>query len=432
MTYKEFLNLITQRHSGNVKYNLDRMHAILKAMDSPETQMQGIHIAGTNGKGSTAAMCEVIAIAHRQSTGLNTSPHLVDYRERIRFSGNNITATVLMDTYAQWKQLFEEQEASFFEITTAMAFYLFHRKKVDTAIFEVGLGGRLDGTNPFQSTVSVITSIALDHPKSLGDTLEQIAAEKAGIFKPGVSVVLGKLPDVALAVILKKAGTLDIPVYKYGEQFAVENVTISTSGTSFDYSFAGTNGIPSISMKQLKINLLGKYQAYNAACAITSFLIYCHKLNLNFNVGAVRSALPRINWKGRLQLIHSEPTVVLDGAHNEEGVTHLVENMRYLFPTQRIRVVVAILRDKKLDKMIADLCAIAFKVYISKNKSNRAAEIEEQEAVARQSGVPYSIAFDVLEATTEAMKESAPDDVILITGSLYTISEILANNSWKL
>lgn len=175
MKYQQFLDYIYQRHSGNVKLGLDRMHKILAAMNEPNLKLAGIHIAGTNGKGSTAAMCEALSLQHGITTGLNTSPHLIDYRERFRINGKNIDFTELLTTYRKWEKIFEKNEASFFEITTAMAFYIFHEKNVRNAIFEVGLGGRLDGTKPFSATVSAITSISYDHPKSLGESVEKIA-----------------------------------------------------------------------------------------------------------------------------------------------------------------------------------------------------------------------------------------------------------------
>jgi dihydrofolate synthase/folylpolyglutamate synthase len=190
MEYQEFLDYIYQRHSGNVKLGLERMQRILRSMDSPNDKLEGIHIAGTNGKGSTAAMCEALSLQYGLKTGLNTSPHLVDYRERIRVNGKNIELDELISTYKKWESVLEENEASFFEITTAMAFDIFHSNKVDNAIFEVGLGGRLVGTNPFVSTVSMITTISYDHTKSLGDSIEKIAFEKAGIIKINTPVVL--------------------------------------------------------------------------------------------------------------------------------------------------------------------------------------------------------------------------------------------------
>ena len=232
MKYQEFLDYIYQRHSGNVKLGLDRMQNILRSMSSPNKKLLGIHIAGTNGKGSTAAMCEALSIQYGMKTGLNTSPHLVDYRERIRLNGINIKLEELISTYKKWETVLEENEASFFEITTAMAFDVFYANKVDNAIFEVGLGGRLDGTNPFESTVSVITTISFDHTKSLGDTVEKIAFEKAGIIKKNTPLILGKITEEAKKVIKKRAGKLNASILEYGRDFSISNIKINELGLS--------------------------------------------------------------------------------------------------------------------------------------------------------------------------------------------------------
>ena len=183
MNFKDFLEQIYIRHSSNVKLGLQRMYDILAKMGNPEQKLNGIHVAGTNGKGSTSAITESLLLSIGHSTGLNTSPHLIDYTERIRVNGVNITPEALMELYSSYYSCFEDTEASFFEITTALAFKHFQDKKIDTAIMEVGLGGRLDATNTFNSTVSIITTISFDHLKTLGDTIEKIAFEKAGIIK---------------------------------------------------------------------------------------------------------------------------------------------------------------------------------------------------------------------------------------------------------
>ena len=235
MKYQEFLDYIYQRHSGNVKLGLERMENILKAMDFPNEKLKGIHIAGTNGKGSVAAICEALSLEYGLKTGLNTSPHLVDYRERIRINGKNIQLNELMQTYKKWQPVLEKNEASFFEITTAIAFHYFFQKQIENAIFEVGLGGRLDGTNPFAATVSVITTISYDHTKSLGDSIKKIAYEKAGILKNNTPLILGKMDKTASNIIKQVAADKNAPVYKLGKDFKISNPLIKESGTTFNY-----------------------------------------------------------------------------------------------------------------------------------------------------------------------------------------------------
>ncbi len=419
MEYQEFLDYIYQRHSGNVKLGLDRMLNILESMDSPNKKLQGIHIAGTNGKGSTAAMCEALSLQYSINTGLNTSPHLVDYRERIRLNGNNIELKELISTYKKWETVLEENEASFFEITTAMAFDIFYSNNVDNAIFEVGLGGRLDGTNPFESTVSVITTISYDHTKSLGDTIEKIAFEKAGIIKTDTPVILGKMSEEAKEVIKKRACELNAPIIEYGKEFSISNIRINKLGTSFDYHS------PQLKLKNITVNLLGKHQAYNAASAITAFIMFLQKTGRKLDKQKIYKALINVNWQGRMQIISQKPTVIIDGAHNEEGIKALKNNLIEIFPNKKIYFVLAILRDKKLKTIIKDICSVSYKIYITKNKSTRAAEIEDQVEFVKLHHQLYEVHEDVMTAVSKAISDADENDIVMISGSLYTISEVL-------
>jgi dihydrofolate synthase/folylpolyglutamate synthase len=417
--YQEFLDYIYQRHSGNVKLGLDRINNILKEMNYPNLALRGIHIAGTNGKGSTAAMCEAISLKYNFRTGLNTSPHLVDYRERIRLDGKNITLKKLINIYKKWELVFEKYEASFFEITTAMAFNYFQANNVENAIFEVGLGGRLDGTNPFAATVSIITTISLDHTKSLGDTIEKIAYEKAGIIKENTPVVLGKMDRTAVEVIKKKAEEKNAPVYEFGKDFDISNIHIDENGSTFNYHD------PQIKLPGLTINLLGKHQPYNAAIAIKAFSFFLKRTGKPFDETKIRNALTIINWPGRMQIISKDPTVIIDGAHNEEGMKVLINNLKILFPDKKIFFVLAILRDKNLEQIIKDVCSVSYKIYISKNKSTRAAEIEDQLDIVKKHHTNFKIVMDVVDAAKKAISEAGKEDIIIISGSLYTISEVL-------
>jgi len=431
MEYAEFLEKIYLRHSTNVKLGLERMHTLLERLGNPNMRLRGIHVAGTNGKGSTCAFLESLLLAHGHKVGLNTSPHLIDYTERIRVNGVNITSDELMALYHQHEHVFEECEASFFEITTTLAFLYFVEKAVDTSIFEVGLGGRLDGTNPFNSTVTCITSISLDHPKSLGDTLEKIAYEKAGIIKPAVPVVVGAIAPEPLRVITTQAEAQKAPLYLLGKDFTVSNVAISPQFTSFDYSFPKFD----IKLQQLKVNLLGEHQVNNAAIALTAFILYLRSLSKNEwsvgkglapSVSIPHQALQNANWIGRMQVFSQSPLVIVDGAHNEEGVEALVHNIKTLYPNHKYHFLVSILRDKKLDKMIEKICTIAHWVYICQNPSERAADVQEQVEVVARCGVPYFTEGNITTSFHTILSRMHPtQDMIIVTGSLYTISEIL-------
>ncbi len=422
MEYKDFLEKLYQRYSGNIKLGLQRMYQILAAMDNPHTKLQGLHIAGTNGKGSTCAMLEALCLANNLTTGLNTSPHLVNYTERFRINGITLNYETIYKEYQKWERTFTMTDASFFEITTAIAFRLFLDNKVDTSIFEVGLGGRLDGTNPFQSTVTAITSISIDHKKTLGDSIELIAAEKAGIIKKNVPIVISKLKASAKEVILKVAEEKFAPTYIYDQDYFVTNVRLTDHGTMFDYSLPELN----IDFKNMTVNLLGEHQSLNAGVALTSFLIYLQIRGISINEKLIRKGLAQVTWSGRMQIINLQPLTILDGAHNDAGMEFLIENINRIFPNRKKRFVLGILQDKPFKEMIQMASKIAAKLYLCQSHSQRAADVDLLAEVAESLNLDFEKIPDVYEAYQKAVKDADNDDIIIIGGSLYTISEVLA------
>lgn len=420
MNYQEFLDYIFQRYSGNVKLELDRMVGLMEDMGNPQSMLHGIHIGGTNGKGSACATCEALALAHGFTTGLNTSPHLIDYCERFRINGVNIEFQTVLELFHRYEAMFTKWDASFFEITTAIAFQLFAERKIDLSIMEVGLGGRLDATNLFLPEVSAITTIGLDHVKTLGDTKEKIAFEKAGIIKQGVPVVLGRIEESPLQVILEQAEAKQAPVYLIDRAYTVSDVRNNAQGLSFSYSFE------SYHYPELETNLLGKHQAANISTALTAFHIYCQRTSVNPDESLIRKALKNIVWMGRMQCLRVNPIVIVDGAHNLQGVETLVANISEMFPDRRMLIIASILADKDYVQMLKALCAIAKTFYISKNESDRAAEIDTQTAVVEKMSYLYKSAPTVREAYQIALADAAKDDIILGVGSLYTVAEILS------
>lgn len=422
MEYKEFLETLYQRYSGNIKLGLQRMFDILADMDNPHTKLHGLHVAGTNGKGSTCAMLEALCLANNLTTGLNTSPHLVNYTERFRINGNNLDYETIYKEYQKWEKTFTRTDASFFEITTAIAFKLFLDNNVDTSIFEVGLGGRLDGTNPFHSTVTAITSISIDHRKTLGDSIELIAAEKAGIIKEHVPIIISKLKPNALEVILQVAKEKLAPTYIYNQDYFVSNVRLTDKGTVFDYSLPELN----INYKDLAVNLLGEHQSLNAGVALTSFLIYHQIRRIPISEKTIRNGLSNVAWSGRMQIINFEPLTILDGAHNDAGMDFLIDNINSIFPNRRKRFVLGILQDKPFKEMIGMASKIASKLYLCQSNSQRAADVDLLAEVAESLNLDFEKIPDVYKAYQKAIKDADKDDIIIIGGSLYTISEVLA------
>jgi len=352
LNYQEFLDHIYQKYSGNVKLELDRMVGLLKDMGSPQQKLSGFHIAGTNGKGSVCATLEALAMAHGLSTGLNTSPHLIDYTERFRIDGQELSFQRVLDTFLRYEDIFEKWSASFFEISTAIAFAVFAEEQLDCSIIEVGLGGRLDATNLFTPDVTAITTIGLDHVKTLGGTLELIAAEKAGIIKRGVPLVLGSIEPSPLHVIMKVAEGKDVPIYRWGLDYLSIAGQDNIAGICFDYFYED------IGWKDLRANLMGEHQAVNLATALTCFIQYAAIKGFEVSEAAVRNALMNINWRGRMQVLSIQPPIILDGAHNLHGIQALVKTLDKAFPDKKINFVISILADKDYRGMIELICSI--------------------------------------------------------------------------
>ncbi|HRY83375.1 MAG TPA: folylpolyglutamate synthase/dihydrofolate synthase family protein [Candidatus Cloacimonadota bacterium] len=420
MQYREFLDHIYRKYSGNVKLELDRMVHLLEEMGQPQSRLRGFHVAGTNGKGSVCATLEALALGLGHHTGLNTSPHLIDYTERFRIDGKDLPFEQILNTFHNYEPLFEKWDASFFEITTAIAFAIFAREQVQTAVIEVGLGGRLDATNLWIPDVSAITTIGLDHVKTLGGTLELIAAEKAGIIKPEVPLVLGDIEVSPLNVILDAARVKGVEICRYGLEYRVENQLLSPSGLVFDYSFGDFR------LKAVQTNLLGQHQANNVSTALTCFLLYLNKLGLKPDAEQIRKSLLRINWRGRMQLVHTSPTVIVDGAHNVQGITALVQSLDLIYPGKKPKFILSILADKNYSEMIRLICEHASLIYIAQNESDRAATTEEQAREVSKHRTPFKLATSVRDAYELALAEAEEDDLIIGGGSLYTVGEILS------
>jgi len=419
MQYKEFLEHIYKKYSGNVKLELSRMTGLMSDLGNPQDELCGFHVAGTNGKGSVCASLEAISLAHDHSTALNTSPHLINYTERFRINGEELHFETILDAFNAHEDLFEKWDASFFEITTAIAFALFAQARIHTAVMEVGLGGRLDATNLFTPNVSVITNIGLDHIKTLGGTLEIIAAEKAGIIKPGIPLVMGDIEESPAAIIEAIAKERKSPVYRYGREWITDIADCQVNGLNFSYKFG------KYEYRNLKANLIGEHQAVNIGTAITAFLLYAISKGFVPSEDAIRNAVASINWQGRMQVLSTSPTLIIDGAHNVHGVKALVNTLNKVFPNRKLKFIISILADKDYSEMIHLFCSKAEIVYIAKNQSERAASVDAQVNAVAKYNVKYETATSVAEALKMALTNCGIEDVIIGGGSLYTVGEIL-------
>ena len=313
---------ILDRMKYKRKYGLDRMRVLMSLLGNPQEDYPIIHVTGTNGKGSTIAMLSSLFVHHGQKVGAFVSPHLIDYTDRFLINGNvmseedfEIVGNLVQQVEAT---LIDEYEPlSFFEIMTAMALVYFSRKKVEVALLEVGIGGLLDTTNIVHSTMSVITSIGMDHEEMLGNTLEEIAIQKTGIFKRNQAVILGNLPTEALQIaeVVGKAYNCDLHTFE--REFKIE---------PFEDGFIFTNADTRIHISYL--NLKGKYQLENAAIALECFLRFEKKFQLPIELSAIQESFQTVTWPGRMEVVHQSPTVILDGAHNIHALKRFVETVK--------------------------------------------------------------------------------------------------------
>ncbi|MSU71439.1 MAG: bifunctional folylpolyglutamate synthase/dihydrofolate synthase [Opitutus sp.] len=406
--------LFAQKAHG-AKFGIDRMARFSEELGHPERGLPCLHIAGTNGKGSVAAMIESILCAAGWRTGLFTSPHLVKPGERVQVDRLALTDAELMDYVAELRPLADRVAAnaaddrpSFFEFMTAMAFLQFTRKRCDVAVLEVGLGGRLDATNVVIPEVSVITSIGLDHCEILGETLEQIAAEKGGIVKPDRPVVLGRMPPAAEDVIREMAAQRRAPVISVAERFGDNLANYPTT------------------------NLEGDYQRWNAATAMLAVQSLPPKWQMGDDV--IRRGLARVAWPGRWQRLQvAGRLLVLDASHNPEGAQVLEASLaRLVAETGRAPVVITgALGTARARPLIETICRHAARLHLVVPHQPRACSHAEMEALvpADFRGKVIRDAVANLFPAAGQCRAGAPDDVIVVTGSIYLLGEVLARFS---
>jgi dihydrofolate synthase/folylpolyglutamate synthase len=386
------------------KLGLDRIRTVLAALGGPQRSFKVVHVAGTNGKGSTCAMIEAGLKSPGVRTGLFTSPHLVEPTERIQVAGFPVTpeqfrqAFEVVHTTAQKLDL--DCHPTYFETVTAMAFWLFRELRVETAVVEVGLGGRLDATNVVEPVLTVITPIDFDHEVYLGHTLEAIASEKAGILKPGVPAVFARQRPEAEAVLMARAKELGIPLTRE-EDFCIKDLEIDARGSRF-------NGLAS--------PLAGEHQVQNAVTAVLALK----------TLGVPPAGIAEARWPGRLEHIAPNPDVILDGAHNPSGARALKRYLERFYPGRKLWLVFGAMRDKAVDEVAGILFPLATEMIFPAMNSTRALRPAALVELAGRGQVASDIraAMDILR--NRAGQEDISDDVVVITGSLFLVGEARA------
>ena len=412
-----------QRVGGDAyKPGLERISAFCHHLGNPQRNYYIIHVAGTNGKGSVSHMLASILREAGYRTGLFTSPHLVDFRERIRVDGEMIPKQKVVNFVDRHREKMKELDLSFFEMTAAMAFDYFDQSDVEVAVIETGLGGRLDATNVITPILSVITNIGLEHTEFLGNTIEEVAAEKAGIIKKSIPVVIGQSNEAYNAVFEKRAEELHSKVIYAEQEFVLGDIE-HFDNHSQHFSLLRTRDNRTF---ELDLDLLGDYQRHNivTACAAVDFLGELTPLTISrraFREGLARSAA-NTGLMGRWQVIAEEPYTICDTGHNADGIIYVAKQLESL-EADRIFAVMGFAKEKSLDKIMPLLPKRAHYIF-TKASIERARDIETITAMADTLGLDYECQPTVKEAVARARSLALPTDAIFIGGSNFVVAEV--------
>jgi len=437
--YQETLAYLFGLQRFGIKLGLANITALLKHLGGPHVGLPAVHVAGSNGKGSTAAFLTSVLRQAGYRVGLYTSPHLVDFSERIQVNGVPIPTEKVVhfteqirDAVAKmtedgelWKtsatQLlpkdFDRQKTTitFFEFTTGMAFLHFRQEKVDVAVLETGMGGRLDATNVIDPLLSLITSISLEHQQYLGKTLIQIAREKAGIIKPRKPLLTSASQPRVLSLFRQRCQELNSPFYAWPLDFSAKEQNpqvMHYKGRSHQWT-------------ELFLGLAGSHQVVNASLALAAVEVL---MEAGFPVEErhLRKGLAEVKWPGRLELIGEHPRILLDGAHNSEATRILKKALHRGFPRHRLILVLGIMADKEIPKMMANLVPLADRLILTRPRMDRAAPLELLRHQASSFAKPTAEIADVGQAMEYALHEAGDEDLILVSGSLFTVGEARA------
>lgn len=428
MTYTETLDFLysklpmfTRIGEAALKKDLHNTIALCAELGNPQDKFKTIHVAGTNGKGSTSHMLAAILQQAGYKTGLYTSPHLKDFRERIRINGNMVPESFVTEFVGGLQQAIEGIQPSFFEVTVAMAFDYFAKEEVDVAVIEVGLGGRLDSTNIIHPDLSVITNISLDHTNILGNTLEDIAYEKAGIIKANVPAIVGEKESPSADVFIQKAQEVLATLEFASDILQVEQAQLSAGNLVMNISSCGK-----LLFEQLQLDLTGSYQLKN----IRTVLLAVLKLrSLGYQIQdeaiyqALRSVKALTGLQGRWQTLGEKPTMICDTGHNVAGIKEVIQNIRET-RFDHLHMVIGMVKDKDISAVLALLPKDA-QYYFTQPALERALPATELKAKAEPLGLTGLAFQNVQDALASAKANAAVEDLIFIGGSTFTVAEVL-------
>lgn len=441
MNYKEALSYLDSffnlekvpRYNYSRELKLERMQNLLQAFGNPQKDFKAVHIAGSKGKGSVAVSLYQILKENGLRCGLYTSPHLLSLRERIRYSQNNSRDPLNFGDTISEQELIELVEEvrpglekfsqdsgwgrpTFFEVYTLLAFLYFARQRVELAVIETGLGGRLDATNLLSPLLTAISKILFEHTDKLGKTIPEIAREKAGILKPGIPCILGfqKWPQ-ASALIKKRAEELGIRLLALGE-----DIQLRAENDSFSLQIAGS------SYQDLRTNLVGKFQFENLALSL-SLAHLLRELGYDLREEKIKQALLNIYWPGRFQIIQRTPLTILDAGHTPESIQLIGQEIKHLFPEKRVLSIVGMSRDKEKEKILKEIFSFSDKIILTQADNPRATSVEELAEIVKSEISQHKdyLLAQGLPQTLSLLPAEEEEQIVLITGSVFLIAEYL-------
>lgn len=434
MTYSETLDylyaqlpMFSRVGAAAYKEDLHNTVELCKAIGDPHLQFKTIHVAGTNGKGSTSHMLAAILQEAGYKTGLYTSPHINAFGERIRINGAMIDEAFVVDFVERTKAISESIQPSFFELTVAMAFEYFAKEQVDIAIIETGLGGRLDSTNIITPILSIITNIGYDHMNLLGDTLPAIAGQKAGIIKQNVPAVIGELTPETMKVFVAEANKKEAPLYFVQSRFIVE--FIEPTGNLL---FCNVKDLATNTVEKLRLDLNGIYQAKNV-CTVLMAVDLLRRQGYQLPEKVLHDGLEQVKkltgLRGRWDVIQNHPTVILDVAHNAAGIKQVLTQLQYNYASANLHFILGFVKDKDVAHVL-ELFPDNAQYYFTNANIPRALPATELQGLAKEKSLAGETYHNVNEALSAAKAHAAPSDVIMVCGSFFIIGEIdIAENA---
>jgi dihydrofolate synthase/folylpolyglutamate synthase len=428
MDYQQTLNYLYSRlpmftRVGAIAFKKDLHNtiALCSALDNPQNKFKSIHVGGTNGKGSTSHMLASILQEAGYKTGLYTSPHLLDFRERIRINGEMIAKEFVVDFTEKTKSIVDDLSPSFFEVTVAMAFSYFAQNEVDITVIEVGLGGRLDSTNIITPELSIITNISLDHTNLLGDTVQEIALEKAGIIKDNVPVIISEYDPITADIFLEKSKSSNSNV-----QFANRILNVTESTFHDDVVSINVHDNLTVRYQDLQLDLTGSYQLKNVLAVLQAIEIL-REIGYNIEESAVFSGLRSVKkntyLQGRWYILDHDPLIVCDTGHNEAGMKEVVDNLNRL-SYERLHIVLGMVKDKDITAVLALLPKNAL-YYFCSPRLERALPAEELRLQAEAQNLVGNSFKSVSDAFNMAKDNAGTQDVIFVGGSTFVVAEVL-------